>query len=301
MVRPGEVNISGEARRDELVVCKLLAIVKGDCQTACLVRTQHLDDGCTDWLSFPVGQATRQSKTRHALHQRHQHARVAPPDDGIALPVAQALAAVHHARALLDTHAVLEHPSALMPTAVALAPGFLAAQVACQVATARFVAQDVLVDRLRTDGQHAFERQAPGDLLGREVQAQVGLNVWPFLGRGGARVAAQQLACTRQLLCLIGLVEHRGAVAPELAPDGAARAPELAGNLAGTVSRVMKGLDLVSFVLGQVCVVQSASRRLAGQKDAILCALDPPVLVALHFVLESKNENGRFPSWNMSS
>ena len=36
-------------------------------------------------------------------------------------------------------------------------------------------------------------------------------------------------------------------------------------------------MDLVSFVLGQVCVAYGASRRLAGQEEAMLCALDPPV------------------------
>jgi hypothetical protein len=38
-----------------------------------------------------------------------------------------------------------------------------------------------------------------------------------------------------------------------------------------------------------VWIGQSASRRLAGQKEAILCALDPPVSGVLRFVLESKN------------
>jgi hypothetical protein len=36
-----------------------------------------------------------------------------------------------------------------------------------------------------------------------------------------------------------------------------------------------------------VCVVHGASLRLAGQKAAILCALEPTRFTTVHFVLES--------------
>ena len=52
----------------------------------------------------------------------------------------------------------------------------------------------------------------------------------------------------------------------------------------------MQGLNLVSFVLGQLWIGHGTSGRLAGQKETILLAFDPPVLEVLHFVLESKNQ-----------
>ena len=52
---------------------------------------------------------------------------------------------------------------------------------------------------------------------------------------------------------------------------------ELRCDTAQAEPAVLQGLNLLSFAMSQVCVVQSASLRLAGQKRAVRCALDPPV------------------------
>jgi hypothetical protein len=53
------------------------------------------------------------------------------------------------------------------------------------------------------------------------------------------------------------------------------------------VSLALHQTNLVSFFSAQVCVVHGASLRLAGQKAAILCALEPTRFTYVHFVLES--------------
>jgi hypothetical protein len=85
-----------------------------------------------------------------------------------------------------------------------------------------------------------------------------------------------------------GTVALGCAIALKFAPNGTFVALELFGYLPITLTAVIEGLNLVSFVLGQLWIGHGTSGRLAGQKEAILLAFDPPVLKVLHFVLESK-------------
>ena len=141
-------------------------------------------------------------------------------DDGVALPVANAPAPVHHAGAQLNAGAVLQRAPALLATGVALAAGLLAAQVAQQIATLGLVPVDMLVDRLGADVQGALQLKAPACLLGRQVQAQVGIDVAPLLGAELARIAPLALAGAGLGVGLCGFVASGGGVALEFAGDG---------------------------------------------------------------------------------
>ena len=115
-------------------------------------------------------------------------------DDGVPLPVANAAAFVHHGGALFDADAILQHASALLATGVALAVYLLAAQVARQITASSLVSVGVLVNALRTDGGRLFQLQPSTALLGREVQAQIGLDMAPLVGAEVARIAPLALA-----------------------------------------------------------------------------------------------------------
>jgi hypothetical protein len=64
-------------------------------------------------------------------------------------------------------------------------------------------------------------------------------------------------------------------------------ATQLQGYVGAGVTLALHQTNLVSFFSAQVCVVHGASLRLAGQKAAILCALEPTRFTYVHFVLES--------------
>jgi hypothetical protein len=68
-------------------------------------------------------------------------------------------------------------------------------------------------------------------------------------------------------------------------------AAQLLSYLGAVVALALHQTNLVSFFSAQVCVVHGASLRLAGQKAAILCALEPTRFTYVHFVLESANSN----------
>jgi hypothetical protein len=63
-------------------------------------------------------------------------------------------------------------------------------------------------------------------------------------------------------------------------------AAQLQRDLRAVVTLALHQTNLVSFFSAQVCVVHGASLRLAGQKAAILCALEPTRFTYVHFVLE---------------
>ena len=63
-------------------------------------------------------------------------------------------------------------------------------------------------------------------------------------------------------------------------------AGQLQAYLGAVVALAAHQTNLVSFFSAQVCVVHGASLRLAGQKAAILCALEPSRFTYVHFVLE---------------
>ena len=217
-------------------------------------------------------------------------------NDGVTLPVANARALVHHAGAQLNAGAVLQRAPALLATGVAFAARLLAAQVAKQVAALGLVAVDVLVDRLGADVLGALQLQAPAGLLGREVQAQVSIDMAPLLGAEMARIAPLALAGAGLGLGLCGLVASGGAIALEFAGDGGGTAHELCCDAGKADALALERVNLVSFFLGQVCVGHGAALGLAGHKEFMLFALGPTGLLTLHFILESACLKSTFPT-----
>ena len=196
--------------------------VKGDRQAVLLVRAQQFNDRLLHHIGLPARQRPRQSKAALALDQRDQHPLVTLADDGVALPVAQALARVYDGRAVFNADAVCQRPAALVPAAVAFAALFLATQVTEQIPATVLVAVDVEINAFVTDGPLAFERQAPADLLGRQPQAHIALHLQPAFGLDRARIAAGQLALLGQRLSLLCYVALLARHVLALAPNGAA-------------------------------------------------------------------------------
>ena len=186
------------------------------------MRAQQFNDRLLHHIGLPARQRSRQGKAALALDQRDQHPLVALADDGVAPPVAQALAAVHNGRSVFDADAVRQRPAALVPAAIAFAALFLATQVTEQIPATGVVAVDVEINAFVTDGPGAFERQAPADLLGRQPQAHIALHLQPAFGLDRARIAAGQLARGGQQLSLRGHVALVATGELALAPNGAA-------------------------------------------------------------------------------
>ena len=166
VIRVCKEHLSFKAVAKKDVISKLFAIVKCQRQTLRFVGTQHRQDGGADWGGFTVGQMVHQRIARAALHQSHQHPRVAPANDGIALPVTDTLPGLNDGWTLLDTDPALELPAAFIATGIALAPLLLAAQVAGQIPALSLVTVDVLVNALMADGASALKSKPSADLFG---------------------------------------------------------------------------------------------------------------------------------------
>jgi hypothetical protein len=98
-----------------------------------------------------------------------------------------------------------------------------------------------------------------GDLLGTVLQAKPSLGFLPDSRCDAWSVAA--VGCTRiaQTLSLFGPLAAQPAVAAKLAADGGGMAVEQLGDLALFMAGFDEGVNLVSFVLGLVCVVHWAT------------------------------------------
>ena len=196
--------------------------VKGDRQAVLLVRAQQFNDRLLHHIGPPTRQRSRQGKAALALDQRDQHPLVALANDGVALPVAQSLAALHNGGAVFDADAVFQRPAPVVAAAIAFAALFLATQVTEQIPATVLVAVDVEINAFVTDGPGAFTRQPPADLLGRQPQAHIALHLQPAFGLDRARIAAGQLALLGQHLSLRCQVAWLATHVLEFAPNGAA-------------------------------------------------------------------------------
>ena len=270
-----EVHIGIQAVGNEGVLGKLLAIVKCQRQALAFVGSQQFDDGLGYTGAVlgvhPLGQGV----ARLALHQSDQRALVAFADDRIALPVADAAFFINDGRALLDADPVLNHPTALLATGVALAAHLLAAQMTGQITAAALVLVDVLVNGFVADAKSTLQKQPTGHLLGGERQAQISLHMAPLPGANLIGIAPVTLAGTGLVVGLGGLVAAQPAVALNLACDGRYAAIELSGDARVTEPLAAQRVNLVSFFPAQVCVVHVLCFDWLVQGECILHTLDP--------------------------
>ncbi len=166
-VRMCKVHLGLQALGDELVLGKLLAVVKGQRLALRLVGPEQFDNRLCHASAMARVQPAGQGIAGLALHQGDKNPLVALADDGVTLPVANAAALAHHAGALLDANAVLEHASSLLATGVAFAAYFLASQVLDPIATLGLVEIGSLVNAFVADGDGLLQLQSSTALLGR--------------------------------------------------------------------------------------------------------------------------------------
>ena len=163
------------------------------------------------------------------------------------------LAALNVRRSLAQRPAVGDLPPAIKPTGVTLSASLLAAQVLPQLAPFGLVRIDVLGQRL------VAHRQLAGDLFRAPLQLQqrAGLLLHPRRHQG--RVAAALCTLLRELARLLGPVATAACVAAQLTADRGFAAAQQIGNLCDVVRGIHKAVNLISFDLAEVFVVQLAT------------------------------------------
>ena len=139
---------------------------------------------------------------------------------------------------------------AITPAGVPLCLVFLAAQVLAQRAAAGLPRIDVLVERL------VAHRQLACDLFRTPMQSEQhsGLLIHPMGHQCGIATAPGTL--TRQLTCLFGPVATATCIAVQLTADRGLAAAQQMCNLCDVVSGFHKAVNLKSFNLAEVFVVQ---------------------------------------------
>ena len=90
------------------------------------------------------------------------------------------------------------------------------------------------------------------------MQTQVGIDMAPLLGAEVPGIAPLALARTSLFVGESGFVARGPAIAFEFAGNRRAISLELSGNAGKTNLLSLERVDLVSFVLGQVCVGHGA-------------------------------------------
>ena len=112
---------------------------------------------------------------------------------------------------------------------------------------------DVQIDALMADLHTQLLVQPSSDLLGRELQAQVLLDLAPDLGGDAPGVSTGHFACVTVSLGTLGAVHAIGIYAAlDLAFDGVNVSAQLPGNRLGLDGLTQQGFDLVSLDLVQV-------------------------------------------------
>ena len=134
-----------QALRYECVVCKLFAIVKCHRMAPGPVRPEQLNDCMADQTGRLEVNLPGKAVSGLSLYQSNYRSFVCFANDGVAFPVTEPAFFVHHCEALFDTYPPLDAAAPLACAAIVLFPGFLAMQVAGQIASCGLVFQDVLI------------------------------------------------------------------------------------------------------------------------------------------------------------
>jgi hypothetical protein len=114
----------------------------------------------------------------------------------------------------------------------------------------------MLANALRTDGDGLFHHPSPTALLGREVQ--VGIHMAPLVGAEVPRIAPLALACAGLFMGESEFVAGGAGIAFEFTGNRRAITLEFSGNAGKTDVLPLERVNLLSFVLGQVCVGHGA-------------------------------------------
>ena len=290
-----KVRLGIQTFTDKGVICKLFAIVKGEGVASLFVRPEQINNRLTDQVRRLEVDLLGKGVPRTPVHQCDDGALVVLAHHGVALNVAYPAFLIDYLRALLNAHAAFDGAAPLSAAAVALSPLLLAAQVLGQIALGLLVSQDTLVDGLVTDLKALFEEHTIGNLLRRDFLAYQGFYNDPVLLSELLGVASLALTGLSHNICCIGLVAPQGDIAFEFSGNAGSVTTQLQGYLGAVMTLASHQTNLVSFFSAQVCVVHGASLRLAGQKAAILCALEPTRFTHVHFVLEfTMGEKGVF-------
>lgn len=179
----GEADVGLKALGDVAMASELFAVVQRDGMHHLLDRLQQAGGGIPGLGRRLPGKLADQGKARFAFHQRDERPLAVSADDGIALPVAQAAPALYHRRPLVDGNPVFELTPALPAASVALAVGFLTAQVSVKIAAGRLVSVDILVDPLGADFDSLFPAEPAGSLLWTQIESDEPLDNLPvFIG-----------------------------------------------------------------------------------------------------------------------
>ena len=165
-----KVHLGIQAFADKGVICKLLAIVKGQGVAPTFVRPEQINDRLIHQTRLLGVNLRGKGIARLPVYQGHDGALVILANHGVALDVADTVFLINHLGAVLNAHPAFDAAAPLAPAAVALSAKsyerVLASQVIGQVALGLFVSQDALVNGLAADAKALFEHQPVGDLLG---------------------------------------------------------------------------------------------------------------------------------------
>jgi hypothetical protein len=234
---------------DERVFGEFAAVVpRYRVDTSCQ-RMQRVDDGSRDRPGLAVGYAPDSGEAGLSVNQGDQ-AGGSLANDGVTLPVADAPTCLD-ARWPLSKAATVK-ALALPGGSAAVASSSLApAQVLPQRATLPAIMGNVLVDAFATD------RHLPvaGDLVGTPVLAKAILHLQPCrLANAWQAAGGVPPMNTRPVRRARLVVALRARIAPQLATDGAVGSAHFTGDLPEWETCLLQPLNLVAFVLAQVCV-----------------------------------------------
>jgi hypothetical protein len=167
-------------------------------------------------------------------------------DDQIGLPVSEALERIDDGRPLLDRYLVGD-AAASLATPIALPARLLTAQGAVQGATVAFISVDTPVDGLVARRGQAARLESAADLLRAPQLTEPLFDQSPSLLSNARAV----------LMGLLRPVAALTPVSPKLAADGRWMPVHHSGDLALAMSGFVEDGNLVSFGLGEMCVVHS--------------------------------------------
>ena len=255
MVRRREVDAQSELPLDVLVAVELGAVIGSEGVDPVRFVAEQLDHAGIGVLDCGTGQRPNSQQTTFAFDCGH-HARLAPPMDGVDLPVPEAPSPLDNRGPILDRSFASQPTAAVLP-AVALPLLFArAAQMTPQGATPSLVRPDPQIDRFVAHHRTTFQACAADDLLRTEVLAKQRFDRRE-LHRPVTPVAARATAPTTRVLHRpsrpIRSIVAR-AVAPHLVPDRAAMSLQLSGDLDDAAAALPHRSNHISFLSAQLPV-----------------------------------------------
>jgi hypothetical protein len=271
-VRMGKEVAGIELGGDTLMAGKLFSVVGCNRVNRGCKRRQQRDDRVSNRRRFFARNVGNQCVARTPFVKRYQGLFVTYTNNQVSFPVTESLSSGYDVRTQINGN-LIRDCAATITTTVPFSSDFLTAQSEMKVSASEPISIDMSIDSFVGNARQTVSSKVASNLLRTPQLAELGGHERPSLRRDSWRVARSLRSGYGKRVSLFGSIATLSLVAGKLSSDARLVAIKQFGNLASVVPCLGKDGNLVTFRLGEMCVVHFGQLRLGGQGVPMLSHL----------------------------